>query len=138
MKKLLKHALPPLIGAGYAALAVGLSRLAVHRLSDVFSCIAPLIGLPEDALSYGIQILSQLKSAVILSPWLPCLAIGALVGALLARPVSRRKAMRIVTAVLALLLLLPFALTVLYFTSVNGIRVGALVQTLLPIIPHLL
>lgn len=139
MKKLLKFTPPPLIGAGYAALAVSLTRMLIRNLSDLFLWIGPMAGLDEGTLSYGAQVLGQLRSAQILSPWLPCLLIGASAASLMAWLLSRRRVKRITIDLLVwLVLLIPLALPVLWFTTVNGIRTGSLISLLINLLPHLL
>ncbi len=90
-------------------------------------------------LSYGGQILSQLKSAVIASPWLPFLLTGAVLGLLIAWITDRKPVKHIVIDLtLGLLLLLLLTLPALWFTSINAISVGSLIQSILPILAHLL
>lgn len=138
MKKIFRFLLPALLGAGYAALIICLSQLMVRGLAGLAARIGPLMGLTDSSLSYAVQVLDQLKAAVILSPWLPCLAIGALLGLAAAWLAAKGKGFFIAAAVLAVVLFIPLALGTLYFTFVNGICVGSLVKVLLPIVPHLL
>ena len=139
MKKTLKNTLSPLLGALYAALAVLLSRLLIRNLSGLFLWVGPMAGLDEGTLSYGAQVLAQLQSAQILSPWLPCLLIGAAAAALAAWLISRRRLKRITIDLLVwILLLIPLALIVLWFTTVNSIRVSSLISLLIDLLPHLL
>ena len=139
MKKTLKYALPPLLGALYAALAILLSRLLIRNLSGLFLWVGPMAGLDKNTLSYGAQVLSQLNSAHILSPWLPCLLIGAAAASLAAWLISRRRIKRITIDLLVwILLLIPLALIVLWFTTVNSIRVSSLISLLINLLPHLL
>lgn len=139
MKKYAKYVLVPLCGAGYAALALLISRLLVRGLSPLFTWVGGLAELNENTLSYAGQILDQFKTAVIRSPWLPALLIGAAIGALAAWLISLRRVKRIAIDILLwLILLLPLALLALWFTELNGIRVGAFISALLPLLPHLL
>ena len=139
MKKTLKYLLFSLWGAAYGALAVGLSRLLVRNLAPLFRLIGGLAGLNETTLAYGSGILAPLSNASILSPWLPALLIGAAVGLFSAWLISRPGVTRIViNLTLDLFLLIPLALAALWFTYVNGICVGSLIKTLLPILSHLL
>lgn len=139
MRKIWKYLSGALIGAAYAALPVALSRLLIRHLAALFDWIGALAGLDESALSYGAQILSQLKSAALLSPWLPFLLTGAALGIMIVWLASRKPIKHIVIDLtLWLLLLLPLALCALWFTAVNGIRVGLLIQSVLPILPHIL
>lgn len=139
MKKTLKYALPPLLGALYAALAILLSRLLIRNLSGLLLLVGPMASLDEGTLSYGAQVLAQLQSAQILSPWLPCLLIGAAAASLAAWLISRRRIKRITIDLLVwILLLIPLALIVLWFTTVNSIRVSSLISLLIDLLPHLL
>lgn len=136
MKKYLKYPAGALIGAAYAALPVLLSRLLIAHLAELFGWIGSLASLDESTLAYGAQILSQLKSASVISPWLPFLLTGAVLEPVILRLTGGKNAALFLT--LGLLLLLPFALLALWFTSVNDIRVGALIQSILPILSHIL
>jgi len=135
----LNYLLGVLWGVSYSALAVGLSRLLVRNLAPLFRFIGGLASLDEKTLAYGSDILMPLRSAVIVSPWLPALLIGAALGLLFAWLISRPGVTRIViNLTLHLLLLIPLALLALWFTSVNAISIGALIQSILPILPHIL
>ena len=139
MKKALNYLPSALCGAAYSALAVGLSRLLIRNLAPLFRFIGGLASLDEETLVYGHDILAQLQGAVIVSPWLPALLIGAAAGLLSAWLISRPGVTRIViNLTLYLILLIPLALIALWFTSVNAISVSALIQSILPILPHIL
>lgn len=139
MKKYLKYLLGALAGAACAAQPVALSRLLIRNLAGLFSWIGGIVSLDEEMLSYGTQILAQLKSADIVSPWLPFMLIGAALGALLAWMISRKTGKHgVIRLTLDLLQLLLLMLLALWFTSINDISVGSLLQTVLPILPHLL
>lgn len=139
MKKLMKYGLPAVAGALYAALAVLLSQLVPGLLAPLLEKIGPLAGLDDKTAAYAVQVLAPLKSADLLSPWLPFLTGGAVLGALTGL-LFRRPARWIIVVLLIclLLLLIPLALLALWFTFVNGILVGNLIGTLLPLLPHLL
>lgn len=139
MKKYLKGPLGMLIGAACAAIPVVLSRLLIRNLAGIFSWIGSIASLDEETLSYGVQILTQLKSAVIASPWLSFLMAGAVLGLLIAW-ISGRKPVKhiVVDLTLGLLLLLLLTLLALWFTSINAISVGSLIESILPTLAHLL
>lgn len=127
------------IGAACAALPVALSRILIRNLSGIFGWIGSIASLDEEILSYGVQILSQLKSAVIVSPWLPFLLAGAVLGLLTAWLTGRKPVRHIVIDLtLGLLLLLLPTLLALWFTSINAISVGSLIESILPTLAHLL
>lgn len=139
MKKYLKYLLGVLAGAACAALPVALSRILIRKLSGIFGWIGSIVSLDEEILSYGVQILSQLKSAVIVSPWLPFMLTGAALGVLMAWMISRKTGKHIIIRLtLDLLQLLLLTLLALWFTSINAISVGSLIQSILPTLAHLL
>ena len=139
VKRILRILLPALCGAAYAALAVLLSRLLITHLSGLFSLIEGLFGLSADDGAYVSQILGQFRNAVLVSPWLPALLIGAAIGMGAAWLIRLRNARHItIDITLWILLLIPLSLISLYFTQVNGIMTGNLIRTFLPLLPELL
>lgn len=139
MKKYLKYPLGACIGAACAALPVVLSRLMIRNLVGIFRWIGSIAALDEEMLAYGGQILSQLKDAVIVSPWLPFLLTGAVLGGFVAWITDRKPVKHIVIDLtLGLLLILLLTLLALWFTSINAINVGSLIQSILPTLFHLL
>lgn len=137
MKKHLRIISPLLYGAAYTAFALLLSQVLIRCLADLFTFFGRAAGLDDSVLSYGYQILAPLRHADIRSPWLPVLITGAAAGLLfLGRIRSRRGRILCLTGMLLLLPLLT--LGALWLTSVNDIIVGNLLQSVLPIIPHLL
>lgn len=139
MKKAMNCLLGAASGAAYAALTVFLSRILIRNLHLLFQWIGSLAALEEDTLSYGVQILIQLKDAAIASPWLYALPAGVALGALIAWPKAKKPVRKIILCLVAgLILILPLALIVLWFSEVNAVGVSSLLNTLLPIVPHLL
>ena len=139
MKKYLRYMRGVFIGVACAALPVALSRILIRNLSGIFGWIGSIASLDEEMLAYGVQILSQLKSAVIVSPWLPFLLAGAVLGLLVAWLTGRKPVKHIViNLLLGLLLLLLLTLLALWFTSINAISVGSLIQSILPTLANLL
>ena len=139
MKKYLRYTGGFLIGAACGALPVALSRMLIRNLAGIFSWIGSIASLDEAMLSYGVQILSQLKTAVIVSPWLPFLLAGAVLGLLMAWITGRKQGKHVVIRLtLDLLQLLVLTLLALWFTSINAISVGSLIQSILPILANLL
>ena len=110
-----------------------------RNLAGIFAWIGAIASLDEETLSYGVQILAQLKSAVIVSLWLPFLLAGAVLGLLIAWITGHKPVKHIVIDLtLGLLLLLLLTLLVLWFTSINAISVGSLIESILPTLAHLL
>lgn len=139
MKKYLKCLLGAFIGAAGAALPVALSRLMIRNLAGIFRGIGVIASLDAETLSYGGQILAQLKDAAIVSPWLSFLLTGAVLGGAVAWIVGRKPVRHIViNLTLGLLLILLLTLLALWFTSINDIGVGSLIQSILPTLFHLL
>ena len=139
MKKYLRYMGGLFMGAAVAALPVVLSRILIRNLSGIFGWIGSIASLDEEILSYGVQILSQLKSAVIVSPWLPFLLAGAVLGLLMAWITGRKQGKHfVIRLTLDLLQLLLLTLLALWFTSINAISVGSLIQSILPTLAHLL
>ena len=143
MKKFLKYLPGSALGAAYAALSVALSRWLLTHLAELFEVVGGWAALDSSTLSYGSKVLAQLKTASIDSPWIPFLLGGALLGtgfsALLMHLLKNHRATRItINLSFMILFLLPLALAALWFTPVNDIRIGALINTLLPLISHLL
>ena len=136
MEKWLKYPLGALLGLACAALPVALSRLLIRNLAGIFGWIGSIASMDEEILAYGEQILSQLNSAVIVSPWLPFLLTGAVLGLLVAWITGRKHV--VIRLTLDLLQLLLLTLLALWFTSINAISVGSLLQTVLPMLAHLL
>ena len=139
MKKYLRYMGGLFIGVACAVLPVALSRILIRNLSGIFRWIGSIASLDEEMLFYGGQILSQLKSAVIVSPWLPFLMAGAVLGLLMAWIAGRKQVKHIIiNLTVGSLLLLLLTLLALWFTSINAISVGSLIQSILPTLAHLL
>ena len=139
MKIYLKYLLGSFIGSVCSALPVVLSRILVRNLARIFGWVGSLMSLDKETLTRGLQILSQLKTAAIVSPWLFFLLAGAVLGALAAWFFDRRKARHIVLDLaLCLLLLLLLTLLALWLTSINEIFVSSLIRSVLPTLSHLL
>ena len=139
MKKYLRYMWGLFIGAVCAALPVVLSRLLIRNLAGIFAWIGAIAFLDEETLSYGVQILAQLKSAVIVTPWLPFLLAGAVLGLLIAWITGHKPVKHIIIHLtLGLLLLLLLMLHALWFTSINAISVGSLIESILPTLAHLI
>ena len=139
MKKYRRYMGGLFIGVACAALPVALSRILIRNLSGLFGWIGSIASLDEEMLFYGGQILSQLKSAVIVSPWLPFLMAGAVLGLLMAWIAGSKQVKHIIiNLTVGSLLLLLLTLLALWFTSINAISVGSLIESILPTLAHLL
>lgn len=139
MKICLKYLLGPFIGSTCAALPVVLSRILVRNLAGIFGGVGSLMSLDKETLARGTQILVQLKTAAIVSPWLLFLLSGAVLGTLAVWSFDRRPVRHIgISLALSLLLLLLLTLLALFLTFINDIFVGSLLRSVLPTLFHLL
>ena len=117
-------------GAGYAAVAVLLSRLALRQLQ----ALVPLVcGGLEPALLEQIALAAgQLQSAVLVSPWIGMLLSGMLTATALG---AVPKKLRLwVNLAAAAVLFLPAVGMALCLSEVNGIRVFSLVRCALALL----
>ena len=78
--------------------------------------------------------LAQLKNAAFSFPWLAMLVTGAAFGGLRLLAGKRKRAF----LVAEILLFLPVVLGMLMLTEMNGIQLGALVNTFLPVLKEVL
>lgn len=139
MKIYLKYLLGSFIGSVCSALPVVLSRILVRNLAGIFGWVGSLMSLQEETLARGTQILAQLKTAIIVSPWLLFLLAGAVLGALAVWFLNRMPVRHIIIDLaLCLLLLLLLTLLALWLTSINEIFVSSLIRSVLPTLFHLL
>lgn len=115
----------------YAALVLLAAQALIRCAGSLFALAAPLIDLPEKDAAYAIQILSQLRTAVLVSPWAVALVLGAISGLFIFMLIRRKK--RLTVLLLFILLFFPLTLTALLFTLVNDVRVIALLHALLPL-----
>lgn len=122
MKKRYFYTFAALGGIGYGLVTIFLSRVLIRNLGGLFALIAPAFGIGETDRETVTQILRQLKSARILSPWLWALLIGAALGAGLFFLLRNRKRKWLIPTLAGLFLLLPLTLGVLFVSEINGIR----------------
>ena len=92
-----------------------------------------LLGLDPSTQAYAEQVLSQLCRAALKPAWLPVLLPGTLIGAVLMRVRPKWLA-----GCLWFLLLLALVVFSLGMIEVNGIRFGAALSALLPLLKQLL
>lgn len=133
MQKLPKGARFLCPGLLCGALAIGLSVLAIRNLDVLPALAGRLFGLAPSTLAYAEQVLSQLRRAALEPAWIPVLLPGLLTGAVLLR--VRPKWLAGCLWFFALLVLTVFSLGMI---EVNGIRLGAALSALLPLLKQLL
>ena len=137
MQKHLKRMACPLSGMAYAAAVLITVHQLVYHLGRILKLLNGYIKLQPGMLMQVTQALEQFKAVPILPPLLPGLLIGSVVGFLLKGRITTKRR-KILLIVLAVLLFLPLTAAALWFTTINGIRLGALLQSLLPVLPALL
>jgi len=133
MQKLLKGIRPLCPGLLCGILAIGISSLAIRKMDGLPALAGGLLGLEPSMLTYAEQVLSQLRRAVLEPAWVPVLISGMLIGAVLSRV-----RLKWLTGCLWFLLLLALTFLSLWMVEVNGIRFGAALSTLLPLLKQLL
>lgn len=132
MQKLMKTLRRMIPGFLCSVIAVFVSCLLIRRLDAIFHWIGSVSGMEEQLLLQFEQVLLQLRQAELSPAWLPVVVVGMAAGSLLG--CLRRKA-GIALGTFLLLLLLTLLATGL--TSVNGIKVWALLKCFLPMLPNL-
>jgi hypothetical protein len=115
------------------ALAIGFSILTIRKIDVLTALAGKLLGLDPSTQAYAEQVLSQLCRAALKPAWLPVLLPGTLIGAVLMRVRPKWLA-----GCLWFLLLLALAVFSLGMIEVNGIRLGAALSALLPLLKQLL
>lgn len=121
-----------------SSVSVLIPRLLIRNLAALFRHIGPIANMDQHTISQATEILSQLQHAHIRLPWLPILVCGTIIGILctwLLRRCRHRIAVFSLAWIVLFILLTPAAF---WLTEVNGIRTGALLSALLPILPALL
>ena len=119
-------------GLFWAAVPVGIGWLLVRYSADLAAGILGVIGLEEGTADIP-GILGQLKAAEVGLPWLWIPAAGLPFGALL-RLTAKRPGARRGIVTLGILLFLPVVLCVLCMFRINGILLGRLVASFLPML----
>lgn len=132
MQKLLKTLRRMIPGFLCSVIAVFGSCLLIRRLDAIFHWIGSISGIEEQLLLQLEQVLVQLRQAELSPAWLPVVVVGTAAGSLLG--CLRRKAGMTLGTILLLLLLTLLAACL---TSVNGIKVWALLKCFLPMLPNL-
>lgn len=133
MQKLLKGIRFLCPGLLCGILAIGISSLAIRKMDGFPALAGGLLGLDPSMLTYAEQVLSQLRRAVLEPAWLPVTLSGMLIGAVLMRVRPKRLA-----GCLWFLLLLALTFLSFWMIEVNGIRFGAALSTLLPMLKQLM
>lgn len=153
MENLKKWGIPLLWGMAYAALVILLSQALLRNLHVLVALVAAgpnaaaqiaqtagqitetvfTASAQQDTTAQIIQAAGQLKTAHLVSPWLPALLSGGLLGLLMQATFRKPKLRRWISIAAGALLLLPFTVLALGFTAVNSIRVLELLKAVLPL-----
>lgn len=119
-----KNIVPIFCTVIYFACILLASRLLIVYSGSLFGWIGGKLELDAEVLSYGKEILAQLRRAAILSPWLISFVICAL-GCVLSVWASGTR-LRYVMVVLGIILFVPFVLGAFLLTEVNSILIWKL------------
>lgn len=115
-------------GCVYAALTILISRWLLFNLDILWTWLCPLFHLSNSLTEHITLVLQQFHSASIGSPWLPMLLIGAFISFLAS---CKKKRQGLFFTVLYIVLWVPFLVLTLWFTTINDIRLGALLLSAL-------
>ena len=124
-------------GLLWAAIPGAVAWLLLRYCSDLTLWIGGRFGLDEMTVGQVSEAMVQLKTAVIHLPWAVLLGAGVGWGCLRRAVMDSPGGRRLLT-VLGVLLLLPGAVGVLWLTKINGIRLGALLESFLPMLKGVL
>ena len=119
MKKWRTYLVPAAAGLVYGLVAVLLSRLLIRNLGGVFSFVNLFAKLEDGA--HIVLVLSQLKQARLVSPWVAALLLGLVAGLLFFLLIHRCKRKVRIACWVWIPLLLPLTLAVVLFTTINDI-----------------
>lgn len=133
MQKLLKASRLLWVGILCGAWAVWISSCVIREMAGLLKLAGRVLGLSQDMLAYAEQVLSQLRHAVLVPAWIPVLLTSVLCSAVLLR-INRRW----LAACLWSLLLLGLATLSFWQMEINGIRFGAALSCVLPLLGQLL
>lgn len=104
------------------------SRMLISHCASVFGWVGALLKLDADVITYGRDILSQLRGAAIVSPWLVFSVICILCAYGCVRVLGKRKGLLVA---LGIILFVPLILVAFLLTEVNGILIWKLVRHVL-------
>ena len=133
MQKLRKGARCLCPGILCSMLAIGISCLLIRKMDALPSLAGGLLDLDQSTLTYAEQVLAQLRHAALEPAWFPVLLSGMLIGTGLLRV-----RLKWLAGCLWFLLLLALAAFSFWMAEVNGIRLGAALSVLFPLLKQLL
>jgi len=124
-------------GLIWSAVPLAAGWLLLRFAGEMTQALGTLFDLEESLVSGIAGALYQLKTAQLLLPWWAAVGIGLGWGCL-GRVAGDRRGWRIFLRVLECLLLLPLMIGYLWMTRINGIRLGALLESFLPMLAEVL
>ena len=124
-------------GLVWAAVPLLAGWLLLRYAGEVTEVMGKLFDLEEDVVSGIAGAVYQLKTAELLLPWWAAVSFGLGWGCL-CRVAGERRGWQVFLRVLGILLLLPLMIGYLWMTRINGIRLGALLESFLPMLAEVL
>lgn len=126
MKKWHSYVIALLAGAAYGLAMLLLSRFLIYNLGGLFSGISAITGIAEAEKKQIVQILDQLKTAHLVSPWAVVFLLGAVAGVVYFFLIQRCKKKILLSCCVWIPLLLPLALVMMCYTEINSVRLSGL------------
>ena len=126
MKKWYPCVIASLAGIVYGLVMLFLSRFLIRNLSGLFCVISTITDIANGAENHIIQILDQLKTAHIVSPWAAALLLCIAAGIVYFFLIRRCNRKFLLSCCIWIPVLLPLTLLVACFTEVNSIRLSGL------------
>lgn len=132
-----KWFLPVLGGIIWATVPVLAAWGFLFGSAELAGGIAGSLGLEESLSQQIVQALAQLKYDSIVPPWFLVLPVGACCG-MLFQVLCTTRGRRVAACIIGAVLLLPLTAGALLLTNINGIRLDALINSLLPMLEGLI
>ena len=137
MRKIRKWVKSIVQGLLWAAIPTVAAWLLLQYSGQLTLWIGTYFEMDLQTIDQVAEAMDQLKTAAITLPWVAILC-AALCWGCLWRAAIQSKAGRAVLTVLGILLLLPATVGVLWLTKINGIQLGALLESVLPMLKEVL
>ena len=128
LKKVLASVVP---GAAFGAAAVALAEWILRNLDQIVQWVGEIVQLEETQIVILSAVLGQLRGAELTLPWTEAILIGCAVNVLIALLIASGKIRKVVINVI---LMIPAVAAVLWFTKVNGIMLGDVIEKLIPLL----
>ena len=118
-------------GAAFGAAAVALAEWILRNLDKIVQWVGEIIEMEAAEMAMISTILGTLRGAELTLPWKEAIIIGVIVNVLIALLIASGKIRKFVINVL---LMIPAVAAVLWFTKVNGIMLGDVIEQLIPLL----